>query len=174
MNKWDSPLAQVDPEFATEGHSVWDEIAPDSDTGYPGFMASEFNNPWEMDVHFLRWLYGVRICIHDEYQEGNIDWDVPLRINDDARPLDSDTGVSKSAHKKRPCRAVDLQVFNSYERAVIMIYAIRSGAVRLGAYPGKDRRGEDGWPDHASEASGLHIDLSAHEDNKSPRIWTGF
>lgn len=156
MIDWESPLEGVEPETAFENHTVWDQIKK-------RFKPSEFNRPYSMDIHFLLWLYDVRV-----------DAGVPFGIVSDAREVDGDTGADKSAHKKRPCRAVDIQVYSSLDRAKIVVAAVLHGCRRIGTYPGKDRTGEDGWPPHAKDASGLHLDCSTHPDNRSPRIWTKF
>lgn len=147
---FDSPLAGKPAATATAGHPVWGEIRPDGTHG--GFIASEFQRPEEMDVEFLRLLHRIR---HDA--------GVPMRIISDARPPDQDIGASKSAHKKRPCRAVDLHVINSYERACIVLAAARNGVVRIGVYPGKD-----------GDAGSVHLDAETHAENPSPRIWTRY
>lgn len=145
---WDSPLTGKPTVRAHAGHPVWDEIKPVEEFG--GFVAGEFNEPEAMDVEFLRLLYRIRM-----------DAGVPMRIISDARPPGGDIGASKSAHKKRPCRAVDLHVVNSYERARITVAAIQNGIRRWGTYPGKD-----------GDAGSLHIDAETHPENPSPRNWT--
>lgn len=147
---WDSPLADVEPERAVQAHPVWAEIAPTEDRG--GFVPGEFNDPWQMDAHFLMTLWLIR-------QRAG----VPMRVISDARDPDGDVGADKSAHKKRPCRAVDLHVTNSYERARIVVAAVREGVVRIGVYPGK-----------ASDAGSVHLDGETHPENPSPRIWTRY
>ncbi len=159
MTTWGSPLAAYEPEYAVAGHAVWDEIAPVH--GRPGFRPSEFDFPYKMDVAFLRWLYRVR-------QEAG----VPMRVNDDYREPEDDTGVSASAHKEAPCRAVDIQVYSSLDRAKIVIAAIVLGCRRIGPYPGKDRRGQAGWPTYANDAAAVHLDCSI--DKPSPRMWTKY
>lgn len=146
-----SPLLHKLPVFAHKKHPVWQEIAPQDDQ--PGFKPAEFDNPYEMEVEFLRLLHQIR------QQTGK----VAMRIISDARPVDKDIGASLSAHKKRPCRAVDLQVRNAYERAVVVFAAVRCGIVRIGVYPGS-----------AGDGGGLHLDAESHPDNKSPRIWTRY
>lgn len=158
---WGSPLAELEPELAVEGHAVWGRIAPRD--GAPGFAVHEFDEPWEMDVSFLYWLYGVRQLAG-----------VPMKVSDAARDSASSAGVSRSAHKKRPCRAVDIQVYNAEHRARIAIAAILLGCRRVGVYPGKDRRALKGWPPDATDASGLHLDCETHVENPSPRMWTRF
>ena len=167
---WGSPLAHLEPEYATRGHPVWEEIAPRN--GMPGFLSTEFHNPWLMDLHFLRLLYGIRMDIWHAAQDPSVPEvhaDVPMRIISDARQAG---GASKSEHKNRPCRAVDLQVYNAYERGVIGTAAVRCGLVRIGPYPGKDRRKEQGWPSQARDAAGFHLDASTA--NPSPRWWTRY
>lgn len=143
---WESPLKDIGPVAAKPLHPVWRDIAPHN--GKPGFLPSEFKNPYEMDAHFLYWLYKVRQ-----------DSPVPFRIISDARP--AGIGASRSAHMERPCRAVDLQAMNSYERACILAAAIRHGCVRWGTYPGDEK-----------DKGGVHIDCSIL--NPSPRAWTRF
>lgn len=145
------PLCGIEPEFAHEGHPVWDEIAPRPGKG--GFRPSEFKAPYEMDAHFLRWLYRVR------QDTGG----VPMRVISDAR--DAIIMAKKSAHLSRPCRAVDLQVYNSYERAAITIAAIRHGCVRWGTYPGKATA-------IGSDQGGLHLDCSEEPHHLRPANWT--
>lgn len=147
---WDSPLADKPAARARADHPVWQEIRPKD--GFGGFEPWEFDQPHEMDVEFLRLLYRIRQ-----------DAGVPMRIISDARPPDQDIGASKSAHKKRPCRAVDLDVRNSYERARIVGAAWEHGIRRLGVYPGD-----------AGDAGSVHLDAEAHPDNKSPRMWTRY
>jgi hypothetical protein len=146
-----SPLAGVPAELALKSHPIWQEIAPRGDR--PGFRQSEFTSPFAMDAQFLRWLYRVR------QETGS----VPMRVISDARG--DDEGATLSAHKSRPCRAVDLQVYNAAERAVILLAAIRLGCVRWGTYPGKvTAKGKD--------QAGLHLDCS--EELPAPRAWTRF
>lgn len=164
---WSSPLAGVEPEYATPDHVVWAEIAPRE--GRPGFLATEFTHPWLMDVGFLRLLYRIRVDVWVAAEAGELARDVPMRVISDARTTG---GASKSEHLNRPCRAVDLQVYSAYDRAVLVIAAVRRGIVRFGPYPGKNRSGERGWPAHARDASGLHLDASTV--NPSPRAWTRF
>lgn len=137
---WDSPLADKPAALAKAEHPVWGEIAG-------AFKITEFQRPHEMDVEFLRLLYRVRK-----------DAGVPFRLISDARPPDKDIGADKSAHKKRPCRAVDLKPKNSYERARIVIAAVRHGIVRIGVYP----------------TGSLHLDAETHPENPSPRLWTSY
>lgn len=139
-----SPLDGIEPVLAKPIHPVWADIAPRN--GKPGFTPDEFNLPYEMDAHFLYWLYRCRL-----------ESPVPFRIISDARP--AGRGASKSAHMERPCRAVDLQAMNSYERAVILGVCIRHGCVRWGTYPGD-----------AKDKGGVHVDCSVK--NPSPRAWT--
>ena len=153
---WKSPLEGVPAETAFENHMVWSQIER-------RFRPHEFHAPYEMDTHFLLWLYDVRE-----------DAGVPFKIISDARDIDGDVGAGKSAHKKRPCRAVDIQVYSSLDRGKIIIAATLHGCRRIGVYPGKDRTDEEGWPPHARDASGLHLDCSTHPDNRSPRIWTKY
>jgi hypothetical protein len=148
-----SPLAGVAPQAAREGHPVWAEIAPH-------FTPSEFENPHDMDVAFLRWIHKVRL------RAG-----VPMRITSDARDPDGDTGADLSAHKKRPCRAVDGQVRGetvdgvyvppSEVLARVYIAAVLEGGVRFGTYKSSKGLG-DVW----------HIDAETHPENPSPRWWT--
>jgi hypothetical protein len=142
----ESPLLHKPAVFATKQHPVWQEIAAH-------FKPSEFTSPYEMDAEFLRLLFQIR------KRTGK----VPMRIISDARPPDKDIGASKSAHKKRPCRAVDLKVRNAYERAVVLLAALACGIVRAGVYPGSD-----------GDGGGLHLDAETSADNPSPRIWTKY
>lgn len=147
------PLWGITPELAVKGHVVWVEIAPQD--GKPGFRPEEFNNPYDMDAHFLRWLHRVR-------QDTG---PVPLRPISDHRT--SDIGATRSAHKSRPCRSVDLQVYNAYERGAITVAAIRHGCVRWGTYPGKvTGKGKD--------QSGLHLDASEEPHHGAPANWTRY
>jgi len=147
---WDSPLKGIPTVYAAAEHPVWDEVKSDGARG--GFERHEFQRPDEMDVEFLRLLHKIRL-----------EASVPMRIISDARPPDQDIGASKSAHKKRPCRAVDLKVKNSYERARITAAAILHGIRRWGTYSGDDHDG-----------GGLHIDAETHPENPSPRNWTRY
>lgn len=148
--KLNPPLEGKPAARAGAGHPVWGEIAPEEEFG--GFVPSEFRNPEEMDVEFLRLLYRIRL-----------DAGVPMRIISDARDPEGDVGASRSAHKKRPCRAVDLHVANSYERARIVLAAAKNGVVRIGVYPGKER-----------DAGSVHLDAETHPENPSPRMWTRY
>lgn len=139
----ESPLKNVSPQRAKHDHPVWAEISP-------YFAPSEFNEPYEMDVGFLRWLLTVR------KRAG-----VPMVITSDARDPDGNVGAAKSAHKKRPCRAIDGQVKNSEQYARIVFAAIHEGCVRVGVY--KSARGLGDI---------YHLDLETHPDNPSPRMWT--
>lgn len=144
-----SPLAGLKPEFASKGHVVWKEITP-------YFTPADFANPFEMDVHFLRWLRDVRV------RAG-----VPMWLTSDARPEDGTVGADLSAHKKRPCRAIDGQVrdkpdlVGSEQLARIYIAAVMLGCVRFGTY-----KSEKGLGDI------YHLDCETHEENPSPRWWT--
>lgn len=146
------PLEGIVPERAAANHTVWWEVMPKP--ARPGFVPAEFDNPFEMDVHFLRWLWRVR------GDTGS----VPLRIISDAR---ESGGAPNSAHKSRPCRAVDLQVYNSHERAAILLAAVKHGCVRIGVYPGKST-------DRGADQGGLHLDCSTEEQHAAPRVWTRF
>lgn len=156
------PLFGVTPEYAAEDHWVWDAIRPRD--GVPGFLRSEFRQPDAMDAYFLLWLYKVRI---DVWAQSKIEGesDVPMRVIDDAR---HSGGAVGSAHViGRPCRAVDLQVFNAYERAVLTSAVVRHGCTRWGTYPGnRTARGTD--------QGGLHVDCSELEVHPSPRNWTRY
>ena len=149
----ESPLAGIAPQAAREGHPVWAEIAP-------YFTPSEFENPHDMDVAYLRLLFRIRV------RAG-----VPMHITDDARDPDSDVGADLTAHKKKPCRATDGQVRGETVEGVylppseclarIIIAAVEEGVVRIGVYKSKKGLG-DIW----------HIDAETHPENPSPRLWT--
>jgi len=142
---WDSPLAGKHPSMAGLDHPIWEIIAPE-------FMIEEFNSPYDMDANFLKLLYRVRL-----------EADVPFRITSDARDPDGNVGVGKSAHKKRPCKAVDLKVKNSFERMRVVASAIRNGINRVGVYPAND------------DGSGVvHLDAETDPENPSPRLWTSY
>ena len=141
----ESPLKNVSPQLAKKGHPVWSEIAP-------YFAPSEFNNPFEMDVGFLRWLLKVR------KRAG-----VSMTITSDARDPKGTTGADKSAHKKRPCRAIDGQVKNSEQLARIVIAAVQEGCVRIGIYKSKRGLGDV-----------YHLDAETSAENPSPALWTKF
>jgi hypothetical protein len=140
------PLHGLKPELAVEGHSVWIEVAP-------LFVPTEFSRPFDMDVHFLRLLYKARLSAN-----------TPFRIvkpGGDHRPPGVNRGAANSAHMSRPCRAVDLSVRNNYERAEVIMAAVRVGILRIGIYPSR----EDG-------SGGLHLDAS--EVHPFPRFWTRY
>jgi hypothetical protein len=145
---WDSPLKDIPVEYAGEDHVIWEEIKPEGGKG--GFVPSEFNNPYHMDVAFLRLLHRIR-------QVAN----VPMKINSDARS--SGIGASASAHNARPCRAVDIAVRSSYDRSKIVTSAIILGCRRVGIYPGGE-----------GDASFIHIDAESRPPRQSPRMWTRF
>lgn len=156
------PLAGVEPERATEDHWVWEAIAPRN--GVPGFRRSEFRHPDEMDAFFLLWLYKVRV---DVWAQARIEGesDVPMRVIDSAR---TSGGATQSAHViGRPCRAVDLQLYNAYERAVLTTAFIRHGCTRWGTYPGNRTA-------QGSDQGGLHVDCSELPVHNSPRNWTRY
>ena len=145
-----SPLFNLTPERAALNHPVWGEIAPE-------FMPHDFRNPYAMDAHFLRWLSRVR------RRAG-----VPMWITSDARDPDGRIGADKSAHKKRPCRAIDGQVKvywnempGSEQLARIYLAAIEEGCVRIGTYKSSAGLGDI-----------YHLDCETHPDNPSPRWWT--
>lgn len=140
-----SPLASLKAELAVKDHPVWEEVASH-------FSPAEFQNPHEMDAHFIRWLYKVRLMAG-----------VPIRVTSDARHPEKDIGAKKSAHKKRPCRAIDCKVKNSYERACVVLAAARCGGVRIGIYPGG-----------SGDGGVVHLDCETASDNQSPRIWTKY
>lgn len=153
MEELESPIRNNSPQHAVKDHPVWAEIA-----GF--FTPHEFRNPYEMDVSFLRWLYRVR------KRAG-----VPMHITSDARDPDGSVGADKSAHKKRPCRAIDGQVRDEVVNGVsipaseclarIYIAAVKEGCVRFGTYKGSSGKGDV-----------YHIDVETHRDNPSPRWWT--
>lgn len=153
MNPLESPLKNASPQRAKADHPVWAEIAPE-------FLPSEFKNPYAMDVGFLRWLHKVRL------RAG-----VPIRITSDARDPDGDVGADLSAHKKRPCRAIDGQVRDEVIGGVsvpaseclarIYIAAVQEGCVRFGTYKSSRGLGDI-----------YHLDAETHSDNPSPRWWT--
>lgn len=142
---WESPLLHKPPVNAKLDHPVWQEVAEH-------FTPDEFNAPEEMDVEFIRLLFRIRV------EAG-----IPLRITSDSRDPKGSIGAKLSAHKKRPCRAIDCRIKNSYERARIVIAAVRCGIVRIGVYPGP--MGDSGV---------LHLDAETHASNPSPRIWTRY
>ena len=142
---WDSPLANKSPSPAGLDHPVWEFIQPE-------FEITEFNDPYAMDANFLELLHRIR-------KEAG----VPFRITSDARDPDGNVGVGKSAHKKRPCKAVALKVKNSFERMRVVASAIRNGINRVGVYPAKD------------DGSGVvHLDAEVDPENPSPRLWTSY
>jgi hypothetical protein len=153
MLNLESPLRAASPQRAKEGHPVWGEIAP-------YFTPDEFSNPYEMDVGFLRWLLKVR------KRAG-----VPMHPTSDARDPDGDVGADDSAHKKRPCRAIDGQVRDETIDGVLVpaseclariyIAAVQEGCVRFGTY-----RSSKGLGDI------YHLDAETHAENPSPRWWT--
>lgn len=136
---------------ATKNHQVWIDIAPE-------IKSSELNLPYEMDVDFLYTLSRIRRASG-----------VPLRFLSDARPVDKDIGASKSAHKERPCKAVDLRVKNAYERARLVFTAHAHGINRIGIYPGKTITISG---KKYTDAGSVHLDDSSK--NPSPRIWTRY
>ena len=150
MREYRSPLEGIPRERATARHPVWSEIEPRGEAG--GFLPSEFDRPEAMDVAFLRLLYRIRL------EAG-----VPLRVISDARDPGRGIGAPRSAHnvdgEEDAVRAIDLQVFNTEERARITLAAILNGVVRWGTY-------EAG----VAEIGGLHLD--AEEENPFPRNWT--
>jgi hypothetical protein len=154
---WDSPLSGTVPEYAHAGHAVWPQIAPRLDAAgqvtVPGFLPTEFNEPYQMDVAFLRLLYRIRQVAG-----------VPFRVVSDARDPHGDVGAKLSAHKRRPCRAVDIHVKNSFERMRVIVAAVLAGVRRLGVYASKDQ----------NDAGSLHLDAEVHRDNPSPRAWTRY
>jgi hypothetical protein len=145
MENLESPLLNVSPQVAKKGHPVWAEISAH-------FLPAEFNRPYDMDVAFLRWLYRVR------KRAG-----VPIRITSDARDPDGSVGAEKSAHKKRPCRAIDGQSKNSEDLARIIVAAIKEGCVRWGVYKSGKGLGDV-----------YHLDAETSPENPSPRHWTKF
>ena len=146
----ESPLKHISPQSAVVDHPVWREITPE-------ITPSDFNQPFEMDVGFLRWLYkSVRIPAG-----------VPMWFTSDARDPEGDVGAKSSAHKKRPCRAVDFQVRKTWhgmpgseQMARIIFAAVLGGCVRVGLYQSQSGLGDIG-----------HIDCETHPDNPSPRLW---
>jgi hypothetical protein len=127
-------------------HPIWKRIAPQPGRG--GFWRKEFSDPDEMDPVFLGWLYDVRQAAG-----------VPFRINSSARDPEGSVGATRSAHKKRPCRAVDLQCKNNYERFQIVRSAFEAGCVRIGIYPS-----------HEDGSGPVHLDLEG--SLPQGRIWT--
>lgn len=148
-----SPLAGIALVSAVEGHPVWQEIAAH-------FVPSEFNDPYNMDAAYLRLLFKVRVRA-----------DVPMHLTSDARDPAGDVGAAKSAHKKRPCRAVDGQVKDEVIGGAavpaseclcrIYIAAVQEGLVRFGTYQSGVGLGDI-----------YHLDAETHTDNPSPRWWT--
>lgn len=172
-------------ERATEGHSVWDGIAPNSERG--GFLPSEFRRPYLMAVGFLR-----RLCRARRRDR------VPYRVVSSHRTAAENAaagGAPKSAHTEEPCAAVDLRVLNNEERYRVVANLIayrafdfieemiasgrltpeqerhardvldRPGFQRLGVYlPTASQRQSYG------PASGsVHVDDSPH--NPRPSFW---
>jgi hypothetical protein len=137
------PLNDVEPEFATLDHPVWEEIKR-------FFSPSEFEAPEKMDVGFLRLLFQARL-----------EAEVPFRI------LDTLRDDSRSAHGEEPGIAVDLQLLNSRERSRITRAAYLVGFLRVGVYEGssgtyKGQVKKDG--------GGLHLDAS--RTKSSDHMWT--
>jgi hypothetical protein len=129
--------------YALAAHPVWARIAA-------RFSRDEFTDPDAMDPDFLDWLLAVR-------EEAG----VPFRIISDARDPQGNVGAEMSAHKKRPCRAVDLQVESNHERFCIVRAAILGGGCRIGVYPA-----------HADGGGGLHLDREPGLPQE--RIWTRY
>ncbi len=137
------PLEEVEPEFATLDHPVWEDISE-------FFLPSEFEAPEKMDVGFLYLLHTAR----DEAG-------VPFRI------LDTLRDDSRSAHGEEPGIAVDLQVLNSRERSRVIRGGFAAGFVRVGCYEGssgtyKGKVKKDG--------GGVHLDAS--RTKSQDHMWT--
>lgn len=150
MTTLESPLKDTNRELAVAGHPVWAETKP-------FFTPDDFNNPYLMDVGFLRWLVKVRKIAG-----------VPMWLNSDARKQGSDIGAEKSAHEVYPCRAIDGQVRKEWnglpgseQLARIVIAAVQCGCVRIGIYKSKNGLGDI-----------YHLDAESRPENPSPRMWT--
>lgn len=144
-----TPGASVNsfPILAVENHVVWAEIAPE-------LTPKDFKNPYAMEVNFLRKLSSIRRKCG-----------VPFRVVSDARDPDGDVGATQSAHKERPCRAVDLRVLTSAERMKIVRTAIQEGVRRIGVYAPTE-----GQVAQFGKASGsVHLDTS--EENPADVMW---
>jgi len=143
---WGSPLRDAVETFANKDHPVWQQISR-------YFTRDEFFDLYfAMDIEFLRLLYKARSISG-----------VPFRITSAARPKESTVGSRFTAHKKRPCKAVDIKVRNNEERAKIVCACVEIGIRRIGIYPAE----EDG-------SGVLHIDAETSMENPSPRFWTRY
>jgi hypothetical protein len=148
-----TPLSHFDALYAVKGHVVWGEIAPE-------LLPSDFNDPYLMDVSFLRILSRARRACG-----------VPFRIVSDHRSAEHNAtlvgvtgkigGAKNSAHTEAPCRAADLHVKNAYERAKVLFALYEEGIRRFGVYEGKE-----------GDAGSLHADASSYLP--SPRLWTKY
>ena len=134
--------------LATADHPVWALIAPRDGRG--GFLRSEFSDPDEMDADFLEWLWTVRQ-----------DAGVPFRVISSARDPHGNVGATRSAHKIRPCKAVDLQVENNRERSRVVSTAVLHGCTRIGIYPA-----------HPDGGGGVHLDREESLDQDV--MWTRY
>jgi hypothetical protein len=99
--------------FAHLNDRVWSEIAPELKPG-------EFKEPEQMDTDFLRRLSKMRRAAK-----------APFRIVSDARDPEGSVGASVSAHKERPCKAVDLRVLNNAERFLLVREALAGEAMAV-------------------------------------------
>ena len=143
----ESPLKDVEPEFAVADHPVWLAIKPRG--GFGGFRRKEFEEPDKMDVGFLYLLFKARVLAG-----------CPFRI------IDSVRDDPRSVHGELPCPAVDLQILNVWERMRISRACAIVGFVRTGVYPGTDgvyqgKKKKDG--------GGYHVDGSRE---KNAACWT--
>jgi hypothetical protein len=135
--------------FAHLNHAVWGEIAPE-------LTPKDFNEPEQMDVDFLRLLSRMR---------RDRDCGVPFRVVSDARDPEGSVGSTQSAHKERPCKAVDLRALNNAERWKIVTTALAHGIRRIGIYPPTP-----GQIAQFGKGSGsVHVDASTV--NAQDRIW---
>jgi hypothetical protein len=127
--------------FAHLNHAVWGEIAPE-------LTPKDFNEPEQMDVDFLRLLSRMR---------RDRDCGVPFRVVSDARDPDGSVGSTQSAHKERPCKAVDLRVLTNAERFKVITTALKHGIVRIGVYPPTEHQRAT----FGKGSGSVHLDASA-------------
>lgn len=172
---------------AHHDHEVWQEIAPRDGRG--GFRPAEFNEPYEMDVAFLRRLWRLR-----QYAG------VPLRPVSDVRPPDVNEeagGATGSAHLVVPGIATDLQVRSNFERYRVLHAALVGDTAdvlseivarvdlpadlrdraeralsdrfeRVGIYPPTTWQRNT----YGTGSGSVHLDMS--DGHPHPRIWTAF
>lgn len=90
-----------------------------------------------------------------------------MRVVGDWRPPDADYGATSSAHKSRPCTAVDLRIKNNNERHLLLKAAYAEDCPRIGIYTPTE------WQEaqYGKGAGSVHLDFSDKPIHPQDRTW---